>query len=165
MRTPATLLPRIGEALLQIQEAEKVLKLFMTHHVRGLGMSWEDLVRLEDKDRSKTLGRVIAELRKSILVREEFAEELSQFAKDRNIFVHSFSSIPGFNFDTQDGLSIAMDFVISLTLRAIRITGVITALIRILKGVAKVQYTEIGPEFDEEADYELTAIGRFCSGA
>jgi len=161
LRTPALLLPRIGEALLEIQRAEKALKQFIGMNVQGFGLSWEEIVHQDERERAKTLGRLVRTFRKSIPIREDFDKELTDFVKDRNILVHDIHRVPGFNLGTQQGLAVGMEFIICLTEKAMHVADLLLALMKVIKGEAKFQHILIGPGVDREQAYELLAVGTF----
>jgi hypothetical protein len=86
---------------------------------------------------------------------------LDDFVRDRNIFVHNLFKVPGFNVNTSEGAAAGIDFVISVTDRAVHIRNVLMALSNIVMGQSIIKDKVFGPSPTDAELYELLAIGTF----
>ena len=107
----------------------------MRDYVCPIGMSWDEIARLEERERTRTLGYFVRELQRAIDVRPDFVDTLSGFVEDRNTFVHDLSLVAGFDLRSEEGLRAGLQFALSLSER-------------------------VGPEHEDQM-YELLAIGTF----
>jgi hypothetical protein len=153
------LLGRIGEALLQIQRTEEVLKRTVTYFLRAGSCSWVDLLSQEERERKRTLGYFLRELRRYTPIRPDFDEELTRFLSARNTFVHDLLSVEGFNLDRTEGLLKGLDFIADLNKQAVHIRKVLWGLVQFLMDDTIVN--GLGPGVTEEQGYALAAIGIF----
>jgi hypothetical protein len=154
---------RMGVALFQIQKAEYVLKKLITIFLRASTLSWEQVLSQEEKERKRTLGYFMKELRKATPVRNDFDEELTRFVKDRNTFIHDFFNVPGFSLENGRGLQAGIDFVSSVTKQAEEVRKVLWAYVRLIMGEDSLK-DHIGPDITDAQMYELMAIGVFLQG-
>jgi hypothetical protein len=125
-------LARIGVALLQIQQTERVLKTCTRHVLGRLGTTWEMIEAQGEVERNKTLGQLLVELRKRINVNPEFDDVLKSFLQDRNTFIHNLSKVPHFSLESDEGMKAGLDFISKLTQRAEHVRNVLAGLVRVI---------------------------------
>ena len=154
---PAALLEltsRIGVALLQVQQTEKILDVFLKHVLPALDP--DALITQNEARRGQTLGQLLGELRKKLDVDPTFDELLKSFLKDRNDFAHDLFRVPHFNLG-DDGVRVGLEFVTSFTRRAVHIRNVLMGFNRMLAGLGT--FTgEITPNLSDEQMNELIAL-------
>ena len=79
----------IGETIYFIQLAESGLKIFSKFFLqKNLQHLLDDFYK-KDVNKNKTLGRMINEISKNIIMHEQLLELLEKFRNDRNLFVHN----------------------------------------------------------------------------
>jgi len=121
-------LQAMGVALLQIQAAEKVIRLTMTFILPKSEQLTIDLLKeQEEAERTKTLGYFLSQLHKRTNVHESFDALLKDFLKNRNDFIHDLSRVPGWDF-TADGTE-AREFVHKLIWQTEKVMKIFSALI------------------------------------
>jgi len=150
----------VGQTLLQIQMTEQALKRLATQFLRVKDMPWEQILASNEKERRKTLGYFLRELRKNTPVRSDFDKTLTEFLEARNLFVHNFASVPNFSLNDDAGIEAGLDFVRTLNHQTVFIRNIFMGLIRIMMGEDNLK-DGIGPDVTEDQINELTAIGAF----
>ena len=107
------LLATMGAALLQVQMAEKVIRLCMTIVLpRQTPLTLDSLQQQEESEQSKTIGYFLAELRKRTNIDASFDQLLKDFLKNRNDFVHDLSRVPNWKLRTPEQAVVALQFIL-----------------------------------------------------
>jgi hypothetical protein len=105
----------IGVALVLLQTTEKIINLCLTFvFQKGSPLTLEDLERQQKKERKKTIGYFLGELRKRVDLDAKFDQTLRDFLNYRNIFIHNLDYVPGWDFDTPNGRQAAWQFISEL---------------------------------------------------
>jgi hypothetical protein len=138
-------LVRIGVALLQIQTAEKVIKLCMTFVLQKTSpLTLEALEAQQESERRSTLGYFLNELKKRADVHPDFAEVLASFLAMRNTFVHNLTDVPGWDMNTDEGSARAREFLNELL-------RVADHVLKVFIGLVRAWQREVG--FDDALDH------------
>ena len=74
-------------------------------------MTLEVLERLERERRSRTLGRLIKQMRDRVALRPDLEELLNDFVLHRNQFTHRLRDVPGWDLDSVEGRKVAWRFL------------------------------------------------------
>jgi hypothetical protein len=149
---------RIGLTLLQVQVTEHILQ-WCIGVVRLSEHTWQEIERLETKERKKTLGYFVAELRKIIDIDQEFEAVLMEFVDRRNTFVHHLKQVPGYNLKDEAGLNAAMSFVTDLFARAVHVRKTLWAFGGILSGRRLIDpELVIKEDMSDEEFYDIIAL-------
>ena len=121
----------MGAALLLLQTTERLIQLCMTLVLpKREVLTLEALQQQEESERSKTLGQVLAELRKRIEIDVRFDLLLKDFLKNRNDFVHDLSRVPGWGFKNAQDMTASREFVYLLIVQSEKVNKVFSGLIR-----------------------------------
>ena len=123
------LLKIMGLTLLQLQAAEKVIRLCMTYVLQRQPLTLESLQAQEASERTKTLGYFLAELRKRADVHDGFDELLKSFLNNRNDFIHDLSRVVTGGTTSPEGVDAATKFVHNLMNQTDKVTKVFTGLV------------------------------------
>lgn len=100
----------MGTILLAIQSTERLIELCITHILQLNGPLTLELLARE-KASKRTLGQVLAKMRKHVEIEERFALQLSEFVEKRNVFAHHLQDLPGWTLRTDAGIATANAFL------------------------------------------------------
>jgi hypothetical protein len=110
--TAREILESIGVILIAVQGAEKTIDLALTFVFQGEErLTLQKLERLKAAERSRTLGRLLQQLRERVELSPEFDVLLTQFLSDRNTFIYRILEVPGFDLSTREGINAATAFL------------------------------------------------------
>ena len=129
------ILVRMGEALLQIEMMERVLKVCIDFFVPEAGQTWTMLLEQSQEPSRRTLGQFLNELRGRRDIDPDFDAVLRSLLKDRNDFIHNIFSIPGFELETPPEPDKAMKFLTDLSNRAQHVREVLKGYVDIVSEV------------------------------
>jgi len=106
------LLEAIGIILIALQAAEKSVNFALIFVFQdGNALTLEKIERLKAEEKSRTLGRLLGQLKRRVELAPDFEEMLSQFLDDRNVFIHRIDDTPGFDLTTSNGRKAAAIFL------------------------------------------------------
>jgi hypothetical protein len=106
---------KTGETLYMIQMAEHAVKLCNTFVFgKQNQFSLESIYNAEKKAQRKTLGQLLAELRKTVNIHPSFDELLRSFVKNRNRFAHEIFNDEQFSITSDEGCKKAESFLFTL---------------------------------------------------
>ena len=108
-QTKDSLLRQIGATLLLLQELERL----MTDTLKHASNRSLSVAQLNQLDR-RTMGALAATLRQRVELSDTFAADLAAFISDRNIFIHSLSAQPWFDWRSVSGQLALIEFLRSL---------------------------------------------------
>src|SRR5438128_11469036 len=90
------ILARVGMAMVTLQTVEQLIRLVTTYVIQGPEpLTLEYLQSLDRKERNKTIGFLLCELRKRVELDDTFDDTLRRFLDMRNTFIHNLDEIPG----------------------------------------------------------------------
>jgi|SRR4051794_5242714 hypothetical protein len=121
-------LARIGEMLIQIQRTEITINFCIRHVVPLKAKPAKDV--FQPSGRRASLGALIAELRRQVDVPATFRATLQEYLKLRNTLVHEVEFIPGFTLLTEEGRSVAHEFLDRLSVLDRETADAFSALVR-----------------------------------
>jgi hypothetical protein len=121
-------LARIGETLIQIQRTEITINFCIRHVLPLKAKPAKDVFR--PAGRRASLGALIAELRRHVDVPATFQATLQEYLKMRNTLVHEVEFIPGFTLLTDEGRSVADEFLNRLSALDREISDAFSVLLR-----------------------------------
>ena len=102
----------IGATLIHLQYTEQSIRRCMTFVFQeGSGITLEELETQLSKERKKTIGYFLGELRKRAELHPSFDKVLDDFLECRNKFVHNIESVPGWDLDSAEGKKSARMFI------------------------------------------------------
>jgi hypothetical protein len=107
--TEKDVLARIGETLIEIQRTEITLDFCIRYVVPRKAKPAKDV--LQPAGRRAPLGALIAELRRQVDVPLTFEATLQEYLAMRNTLAHELEFIPGFTLLTDEGRSVATEFL------------------------------------------------------
>ena len=120
----------IGFALTYIQSVERNIRFCTTFVLQGdAELTWETLQRLEGQERKKALGYFLGKVKERAQLLPAFEELLDNFLQNRNDFVHNQDKIPGWALDTEEGVRVARNFVVSLLRQAHTVNEIFAVLV------------------------------------
>ncbi len=99
------------------------------------------------EEANKTLGYFLSKLRMRASIEEGFDNNLKEFLKLRNQFMHDLSEVEGLGFQTAEGLAAANKYIL-------RVASLAAYVLKIFMGLLRVWQEQIGME-DDFADDEL----------
>jgi hypothetical protein len=118
----------MGVCLLHVQMAERVLGGAVELVLRDPTLTLSKLMEQTERDRKRTLGEFLKELRSRARLEPKFKDKLWRFLQMRNTFVHNLSEVPGLNAHTEQGRKVAREFLVELLFLAISLTFVFLTL-------------------------------------
>lgn len=120
----------IGFALTFIQSVERQIRFVTRFVLQGdAELTWETFQRLEGQERKKALGYFLGKVKERTQLLPAFEELLNGFLQNRNDFVHNQDKIPGWALDTEEGVRVARNFVVSLIRQAHIVNEIFATLI------------------------------------
>jgi hypothetical protein len=72
------------------------------------------LVTRQQQLRTKTLGRLLYEMRRRLKIIPHFEDILAKYLEMRNTFVHNVDEVPGWSLNTDEGIAAAHSFLTDL---------------------------------------------------
>lgn len=124
-------LAAIGESLVFVQMAERVIKLCMTWVLQPSGgLTLEKLESLQSDEAHRTLGYFLGQLRQRASIDPTFDEHLKEFLKLRNQLAHNLSEIPGLGFSRPEEIAVAVQWADKLSSLALHVQNVFIGLVR-----------------------------------
>ncbi len=125
-------LAAIGTAVLVAQGAEDVLRLCMTFVVQkgDAPLTIETLEAQQSRERRKTIGYFVGELRKRATVRGDLDTLLSDFIEKRNTLIHRVHDVPGWDMRELEGRKVARSFADDLTVLSFEVAKIFVGFIR-----------------------------------
>jgi hypothetical protein len=121
----------MGALLLIVQTAERMLNLVICYILQKPGSTAESLLIDSQKSSRRTTGYFLKELHKRADIHPGFDQTLTRYLKNRNIFAHTLSDLPGWDLDTEEGRGVAARFLMELANTALQVTSVFGALTRL----------------------------------
>ena len=118
----------MGVCLLHVQLAERVLAGAVESVLDDRKLTVARFMEQTERERKRTLGDFLKELRSRTKVEPKFNQKLWRFFRMRNAFVHDFSEIPGWDLSTERGREIAIEYLVELIALALNVTGVFLSL-------------------------------------
>ena len=118
-RGSQTTLAMIGQCLLCVQQAERVLSGAVKSVLDRPGLK---LTEQSETKQWKTLGELLMKLKLHHKLEYGLKERLFKFLEMRNTLVHNISAVPGWNLSTEEGDNIAKAFLYELAGTAVTIT-------------------------------------------
>ena len=105
----------VGVALLTIQLAEKILKLYLPDLAPKVRpKSIKKLLSTKELMDRATLGKIIRALKENVKIEGSFGKTLEEFLTARNMFVHTADKIPGWGMETDKERAFSYDYSKSL---------------------------------------------------
>ncbi len=105
----------IGETLYMIQLAEHAIKLCGDFAFSGQkNFSLEKLYSNQKKDRKRTLGQLLTELRKIVNIHPQFDSILKSFVEKRNFFAHNIFNDPNYGLVSDETCKQTEGFLLDL---------------------------------------------------
>ena len=129
--TEQDVLARIGATLIQIQRTELTINFCIKNVVPKRAKPSKGM--FEPGGKRPPLGRLIAELRRQVVVPKTFEVTLSEFLGKRNALVHQIEFIPNWTLQHDCGLNAANDFLDRLDALERKVRRVFQALLRAWK--------------------------------
>jgi hypothetical protein len=111
-----------------VQLAERVLASAVEAVLDDPTLTAARLMEQTERERKRTLGDFLKELRRRARIEHEFNQKLWRFLKMRNTFVHNLSEIPGCDLSTEKGREIVIKYLVELIALAVNVTGVFLSL-------------------------------------
>lgn len=102
----------IGTCLLLVQTVERVIAFTLTFVLQRPNMTVRQLLEQAEKERTRTIGFFLRELRRRADIRPDFDQVLVEFLEKRNTFVHDLSEVPGWDLTSPEGCSVAKQFLL-----------------------------------------------------
>jgi hypothetical protein len=118
----------MGQALLKIQNAERVLKLSLQWVGADPDITLAGLEAREQSLQKRTLGQTIGLFKEHIGFADDFESGMRDFLADRNLFVHDFLSLPRFSIGSDEGAAVGIEFLRKLINQADLLTKVMLGL-------------------------------------
>jgi uncharacterized protein YutE (UPF0331/DUF86 family) len=119
----------IGLSLSLVQQTERVLEGALRSIFKSQALTVEALLQRRKVGAGHpTLGEFIRELRKHSDLEPQFSSRLRRFLQMRNVFVHDFSEIDGWNLQTNKGKEKAIEFLVELQMLSLHLSGVFLSL-------------------------------------
>jgi hypothetical protein len=160
------LLSLIGLTLLQVQTTEHIIKLCMTYVLQQEPLTLQLLEAQEEKERHKTLGYFLQELRKRAAISPGFDEALREFLTDRNIFAHDLKEIPGWDLKTDEGRRVAIQWLSGFYARTSHVLKVFSGLVMLWqKQTGYSDWTDDEHPFFKEVEENYTILARLTFAA
>jgi hypothetical protein len=114
----------MGVCLLSVQLAERALAGAVESVLKDRTMTADELMEQTERERKRTLGHFIKELGRHTQLEPHFDQNLWDFLKMRNTFVHDLSEVSGWNLRTEEGKEVAIRFLAELLLASSSVAGV-----------------------------------------
>lgn len=145
------ILTQIGYVFLQIQRAEKTVKLAVLVVMPAAADLFAPLIeRLEPKKRKPPLGPFLNKLRSRATVHPDIEQLLARYLDNRNRFVHNLSEVEGWSLTTHAGCVAASRFLNGLLDDAQEVRAIFRAMLHAYQLQTNMPTTEEdGREFDE----------------
>lgn len=125
------LFARVGVQLFHYQLAERVIRHCIFAADPSLSsLTLEDVQRLDEKERKKTIGYFLGRLRERLAIAPEFDALLEKFLRDRNDFVHSIDAMAEWNPRTLEGCERGAALMERLDKETQLVVDVFTGLLR-----------------------------------
>jgi hypothetical protein len=152
------LLLGIGATLILSQTAEQMLKLVLELALPGVDkVSIESMLREQQTTAKFTLGQLIGRLKQRAGLNENFDDLLKRFLEHRNTLAHDFSSVPGFDTNTEEGIKAGEVFIAQLG-------GEAQSVMQILANLMYEWHLQLDPKAHVPNEV-LRAIGQYRGSA
>jgi hypothetical protein len=155
------LLLMVGQIVLISQTTEKVIRLCLTFVIQeDAPLTLEKLEFLELKEKKKTIGYFLSELRKRASLDEDFDQLLIEFLEKRNTLIHNVEDVPGWSLENSSGRIEARKFLGKLAFLTVEVLKIFTGLVRAWQNQVGIDTSdlEIQSEFFSEIDRQYTPL-------
>lgn len=146
----------MGQTLFKIQNAERVLKITLQWLGADADVTLAGLEAREQSLQKRTLGQVIHLFKRHIAFADDFEAGMTTFVANRNIFAHDFLSLPGFSVNTDEEISVGIEFLRTLINQADLLAKVMLGLNEIFSHRDSV--ADISGELTNEKFNEMLAL-------
>ncbi len=128
--SPDQALVAIGRAVVIAQMVEALIRMCTTYVFPGEPLTIESLERLEQRERRKTIGHFVRELKKRVLVRDDFDDLLSSFVENRNTLIHRPDDVEGWDLSDDVGKRAVIAFADKVASDAGRLVLILVGFVR-----------------------------------